>query len=129
MDALTKSLFIGFGAFMGANARYWLGGWIQNRLDGSFPWQTMVINVSGSLIIGVFMELALREGWDPRWRLFFAVGVLGGFTTFSTFAYESVNMLAEKSYDWGLFYILGSASFCVLAAWLGRFGARALLGG
>ncbi len=129
MDALSRSLLIAFGGALGANARYWLGGLIQSRLGSSFPWQTMAINVLGSFTIGVFMELSLRESWDPRWRLFFAIGMLGGFTTYSTFAYESVTLLSDRSFDWGGFYVLGTAIFCVAGAWLGRLGVRMIAGG
>jgi len=126
MDAFWKTLIIALGGALGANARYWLGGAIQARLGSTFPWQTLIINVLGSLLIGVFMEISLREAWDPRWRLFIAIGVLGGFTTYSTFAYESLHMLSDRSYDWGMFYILGSPVLCVAGAWLGKVAARAM---
>jgi CrcB protein len=126
VDALSKTLIIALGGAFGANARYWLGGAIQSRLGTTFPWQTMAINVLGSLVIGVFMEMSLREAWDPRWRLFIAIGILGGFTTYSTFAYESVNLLSDRSYDWGMFYILGTPILCVISAWVGRAIARAI---
>lgn len=129
MEGLIKSLYIGFGAFLGANARYWLGGWIQDKLGSTFPWQTFIVNVSGSILIGLFLELAFRENWDPHWRLFLAIGLLGGYTTFSTFSYESLNLLGEGSYWRAAAYIAGSAILCVAGAWLGRVGARALLGG
>ena len=81
MNVLMRFILVGSGGFLGANARYWLGGWIQERLGPAFPWQTLVINASGSLIMGAFMGLMLTENWDPGWRLFFAIGVLGGYTT------------------------------------------------
>jgi CrcB protein len=125
----TKALLVGAGGFLGANARYWLGGWIQTRTGGTFPWETLAINIAGSVIIGVFMELALREGWNPNWRLFIAVGILGGFTTYSSFAYESVNLISEKTYDWAMFYVFGTAILCVAGAWIGRLAARLVIGG
>jgi CrcB protein len=126
---LTKALVIGAGGFLGANARYWLGGLIQSRAGATFPWGTFAINLLGSLAIGIFMEIAMREGWHPNWRLFVAVGVLGGFTTFSSFAYESVGLLSDKSYGAGSFYVFGSAILCVTGAWVGRILARLALGG
>ena len=125
----SKLLLVGSGGFCGANIRYVLGGWIQSKLGTSFPWQTMIINVSGALIIGLFLEVAIRENWNPNWRLFLAIGVLGGYTTYSTFAYESVNLLSDKLVGWAMFYVMGSAVFTVMAAWLGRLGARLLIGG
>lgn len=123
-----KFLLVGSGGFCGANLRYWLGGWIQSKLGVTFPWQTLIINVSGALLIGLFLEIAIQENWNPGLRLFIAIGVLGGYTTYSTFAYESLNLLNDKLYGWSLFYILGSAVFTVAAAWLGRFFARLILG-
>ena len=124
-----KALIVGAGGFLGANARYWLGGWIQSKTGGTFPWQTLAINVLGSILIGAFMEMGLREGWHPHWRLFIAIGVLGGFTTYSSYAYEAVNLVSEKTYDWAMYYILGTAVLCVACAWMGRLCARLLLGG
>lgn len=129
MDGLSKCMLLAFGGALGANARYWLGGLVQSRLGSSFPWETMVVNGAGSLAIGVVMGLALSKSWDPRWQLFLAIGVLGGFTTYSSFAFESVNLLADKSYDWAVLYVLGTPMLCVIAAWLGWVVARALVGG
>ena len=72
-------LLIGIGGFLGCNARYLLGGWIAERYGTSFPYGTMVINVSGSFIIGFFLALiSERFIVHPNWRLFFAIGFLGG---------------------------------------------------
>jgi CrcB protein len=129
MDTVAKILLVGGGGFLGANARYWLGGWAQERLGATFPWQTMLINVSGSLLIGLFMGLSGGLAWNPNWRLFVALGILGGYTTFSTFGYEAVVMLQQKEYSRALFYIEGSALLSVLAAWLGIVLSRVILGG
>jgi CrcB protein len=131
MDTVTKILLVGVGGFLGSNARYWLGALIQERLGGGagFPWQTMLINISGSLVIGFFMGLYSGENWNPNWRLFIAIGILGGYTTFSSFAYEAVNLLGQKQYGWALFYIEGSALLTVLGAWIGLVLARLVLGG
>ncbi len=130
MDAVVKTLLVGGGGFIGANVRYWLGGWISARLtDASFPWQTMLINVSGSLIIGFFMGLLTARNWNPNWRLFFAIGILGGYTTYSSFAYESIGLLGNRQYVAALLYIEGTALLTVFGAWLGLVGSRLILGG
>jgi CrcB protein len=129
MDTVAKILLVGGGGFLGANARYWLGGWVQERLGATFPWQTMLINISGSLLIGLFMGLSGGLIWNPNWRLFVALGILGGYTTFSTFGYEAVVMLQQKEYSRALFYIEGSALLSVLGAWLGIVLSRMVLGG
>lgn len=128
LDGLIKSLYIGCGAFLGANARFWLGEWLRAKLDTVFPWQTLVVNASGSLLIGAVLEIAYRGSWNPGWRLFAAVGVLGGYTTFSSFSHETVDLLGKGSYGRAAGYIAGSIVLCIVGAWLGRGIARAFLG-
>jgi len=129
MDTVGKILLVGTGGFVGANVRYWLGGLIQSRLGVTFPWQTMIINVSGSLVIGFFLGLLAGLNWSQNWRLFVAIGILGGYTTYSSFAYEAVGLLSEREYVRALFYIEGTALFTVLGAWIGLVLSRLVLGG
>ncbi|MGH7905554.1 MAG: fluoride efflux transporter CrcB [Candidatus Binataceae bacterium] len=89
-------LWVGIGGFLGANARYLLGGWISNRVGVFFPYGTLAINITGSFILGLFLSIALERAWlTPGWRLFFATGFVGAYTTFSTFEYESMMLLRE----------------------------------
>ena len=129
METVGKILLVGSGGFLGANIRYWLGGLIQSRLGSSFPWQTMIINVSGSLVIGFFLGLMAGLNWSQNWRLFVAIGILGGYTTYSSFAYEAVGLLSEREYVRALFYIEGTALFTVFGAWVGLVLSRLVLGG
>ncbi|MFI5386613.1 MAG: fluoride efflux transporter CrcB [Fimbriimonadales bacterium] len=129
MDWIAKSSVVGIGGFLGANLRYWLGGWVQSRLSLTFPWQTLIINVSGSILIGLFMGLALSENWSSNWRLFVAIGILGGYTTYSTFSYETVKLLEDRSYGEAAFYSLGTAVLSVVGAFVGLVLARALTRG
>lgn len=129
MNDFGKTLLVGSGGFLGANLRYWLGGFIQARSGAVFPWQTLAINATGSLVMGLFMGLSLSEAWNPNWRLFFAVGVLGGYTTFSTFSYETVALIGSGSYAPAVGYIIGSVLTSVAGAWLGLVLARLLGGG
>jgi CrcB protein len=124
VEVLSKVLLVGSGGFIGANARYWLIGSLQARLGSTLPWGTFIINVTGALVIGFFFGLLTSLHWSPRWGLFFAIGVLGGYTTFSSFAYDAVKLLLEKEYGWALFYIEGSAAITVFAAWLGLVLSR-----
>ncbi len=114
---------------MGANVRYWLGGFLQSRLGSTFPWGTMIINVTGSFVIGLFMGMFSTLNWSQGWRQFIAVGILGGYTTYSSFAYEAVNLLREREYVPALFYVEGSALLTVFGAWAGLVVARLSLGG
>jgi CrcB protein len=129
LDAFAKVLLVGSGGFLGANARYWLGGYLQPKFGTTFPWETLLINVSGSLVIGFFLGMFGELRWDPSWRLFIAIGVLGGYTTYSSFAYEAVRLLGEKEYVRALFYVEGTAMLTVFGAWLGLVLSRVVLGG
>src|SRR5438045_8064029 len=80
--ALQKTGWVGLGGFIGANARYWIGGWIQLRWGAAFPWSTFVINISGSFIIGLFLTLLTERLAFPHpqvWRLAVAIGFVGAY--------------------------------------------------
>lgn len=129
MDGLAKAAIVGFGGFIGSVLRYSLGGLIQHRLGPTFPWQTLVINVSGSFLIGLFLGVALSQNWGEGWRLFIAVGILGGYTTYSTFAYETLRLLEDRSYMQAVGYFFGTSVLTVAAAFVGIVVARLLTRG
>jgi fluoride exporter len=122
---MDKYLIIGLGAFLGANARYVLGTWAAQKWGAAFPYGTLIINVSGSLLLGVFLAATTgRLAIDPRWRLFLAIGFLGAYTTFSTYTYESLQLLLSGNWQRGLLNIAGSNLLGLLGAvagiWLGQ---------
>src|SRR5581483_9125854 len=89
---------IGLGGFLGANARYVVANWAAQRFGALFPYGTFIINMSGSFILAFFLAyLQERAFIHPHYRLFFAVGFLGAYTTFSTFTYESLRLVQEGS--------------------------------
>lgn len=91
---MMRSLLIAMGAILGANARYWLGVWVGSRLGADFPYGTFFVNITGCLLIGLFFGFGeTRFAISGELRLFFVVGFLGSYTTFSSFAYESANLL------------------------------------
>ena len=113
---MDKYLIIGLGGFLGANARYLLSGWAAQKWGASFPYGTLLINATGSFILGLFLAATTgRVLVDPRWRLFFAIGFLGAYTTFSTYTYESVQLLLSGGWWPGLANLLTS-NFIGLAA-------------
>jgi len=106
---LAAVLWVGLGGFLGANARYLLGGWVASRFGAAFPYGTYVINVTGSFILGFFLAFAQDRTWvAPGARLLFAVGFVGAYTTFSTFEYESMRLLQGGEMLLGATYLIGS---------------------
>jgi CrcB protein len=94
-------LAISLGAVVGANLRYWMSRGALRWLGPVFPYGTLIINVLGSFVLGFFLIWTTeRVTVDPRWRLLIAVGFCGGYTTFSSYAYESMSFLQQG--QWGL---------------------------
>jgi len=112
-------VLVAVGGGIGSVTRYLVGGWFASRFGPAFPYGTFVINVTGSFIIGLFLALAQdRASLNAYWRLFFAVGFLGGYTTFSSFEYESIRLLQDRELLLGMLYLVGSVV-------TGAFGAVA----
>jgi len=124
---MEKFLLISAGAILGANARYWLADWIAQKWGTYFPMGTLLINISGSFLLGLLMTLA-TERWviEPRWRLFLAVGFLGAYTTFSTYTYESFSLLAKGQWGAGFINLFGSTLSGLVAVGLGVFIGKSL---
>lgn len=106
---MEQFLLISVGAVVGANLRYWVGDWVAQRLGASFPYGTLVVNLTGTLILGIFVTLAAeRFLWDPRWRVLIAIGFCGSYTTFSSYMLESVSLISSGQYAIGLLNLFGS---------------------
>lgn len=124
---MDKFLLISAGAVLGANARYWIGTWAAEKWGAAFPYGTLLINLTGSLLLGLFMALtAERLSIDPRLRLLIATGFLGAYTTFSTFTYESLSLLLKGAMWAGLLNILGSTMLGLLAVGIGIWIGKSL---
>jgi len=124
---MDKFLLISAGAVLGANARYWLGTWVSEKWGATFPVGTLLINITGSFLLGFFMTLATERFLiDPRWRYLVAVGFLGAYTTFSTFTYESFNLIFKGQWVPGLLNLLGSSLLGLVAVGLGVYLGRSL---
>ena len=120
-------LAISLGAIVGANARYWMGRSALRLLGPVFPYGTLAINVLGSFIVGWFMVwTSERVLADPRWRLLIVIGFCGGFTTFSSFAFET--MAYSEQGQWLLMAtnIVANNILCLAAALAGMALARVL---
>jgi CrcB protein len=125
MGPVERFFLISIGAMLGANARYWLGDWAARRWGTSFPFGTLLINLSGSFLLGLFTVLAVeRLPVDPRLRILAVVGFLGAYTTFSTYTYESVNLMLQGEWLAGVTNLFGSAilggAAVLLGVWVGK---------
>jgi fluoride exporter len=117
---LGALLWVGLGGFLGAIARYGLGGWAAARWGATFPWGTFVINITGSFILGFFMALAQYRPWlHPQLRLLFAVGFVGAYTTFSTYTYESMRLMMDGQFALAALNVIGSVVVGLAAVFAG----------
>ncbi|WP_026960892.1 fluoride efflux transporter CrcB [Alicyclobacillus herbarius] len=118
-------VWVGVGGILGALCRYQLSRWIGERIIVSFPLATLIINVSGSFLLGWLthnLGLLLPESISPAAMLLLGTGLCGAYTTFSTFSYESVILLRERRFEAAAVYILASAFCGIAAAALGLYG-------
>lgn len=122
---LTRILWIGIGAALGANARYFISLWAVQKLGASFPWGTLLVNASGSLLLG-FLVASSSAALPPSLRLLLTVGFLGSYTTFSTYAVESVGLWQSGRAWTSLANIFASNGLALLCAGLGIWLARRL---
>jgi CrcB protein len=120
--------YVALGSAIGGVARYLVGGWVQERAGTTFPVQTLLINVSGSFLLGLVQRYALETtALSPEVRTMFTIGVLGGYTTFSTFSYETLRLVEDGDWRRASAYILLSVVLSVAAALVGVAAARELL--
>jgi len=123
-------LWIMAGGALGTAARFLVSGWIANRFGESFPWGTVVVNVSGCFLIGFFAALTDpaegRVAAGPTARQFFAYGICGGYTTFSSFSLQTLNLAQDGEWLQAGGNVAGSVVACLLATWLGNAAAMAL---
>lgn len=121
-------LYVALGGAVGASARYLVGGWLGAWLGPDFPWGTFFVNVTGSFLIGVVLVLVDGGGLPAGARPFLAVGVLGGYTTFSSFSYESLGLLSDTGLLLTLLNTLGQLALGLVFVYLGVVVGR-LAGG
>lgn len=124
---MNHTLAIAAGGAAGALLRYWVANGIYALLGRGFPWGTLVVNVLGSLAMGLlFVWLTERSSLGPEWRALLLVGFLGAFTTFSTFSLETLHLIGEAAYLKAGLNMAVSVGACVLAAGAGVMLARQL---
>jgi len=124
---IKEIIVIGSGGFLGAISRYLASGWVQNRFNHPFPFGTMMVNVTGSFIIGLLMGIIQNSTVSPLWRLFIGIGFLGAYTTFSTFSYETMMLLRTGSYMEAGLNIILSVVLCLLLVFIGYMAGNAII--
>lgn len=125
---LRTILLVGTGGFIGSVMRYLVQIYVEKGMSTTFPWGTFVANMAGSFIIGIIFALAQKGNLlSAEWRMFLAVGFCGGFTTFSSFAYNNLSMLKEQAYGQFIWNVGGSLFFGLLAVYLGMILVRAVI--
>jgi fluoride exporter len=117
-------LWVALGGALGSVGRFWLNGIVSSRFGETFPWGTMLINVSGSFIIGVIGALVVPEGrMDSSSRAFatqfLMIGICGGFTTFSSFSLQTLNLFRDREWLYAGGNVILSVVLCLAAVWLG----------
>ena len=121
---MDKYLLVLAGGAIGSLARYLAGTAIMSRFTGRFPLGTLIVNVTGCFLIGVIMTmLTQKTAPHPNWRLFLVVGILGGYTTFSSFEWETFAATRDGSPWIGLLNVMASVALGYLAVWLGALCA------
>jgi len=122
-------LFVALGGALGSVLRFWLSTQFERRLGEAFPWGTIAVNVTGSFLIGLCFALKDAAGQPllgPSARALVIVGVLGGYTTFSAFSLQTLNLFRNGQPGLAAANILLSVFACLLAVWLGHLTAQAL---
>jgi fluoride exporter len=126
---MRNYLWIMLGSALGGGARYWISGLIAEQIGDSFPWGTLLVNVSGSFIIGFFATLTSPDGRvlvGSTTRQFVMTGICGGYTTFSSFSLQTLNLAKDSEWNHAAANIGLSVVLCLIAVWLGAVFAASL---
>jgi CrcB protein len=124
---MTKYLMVAFGGALGSVLRFWAGGYVSTRLGSRFPYGTFAINITASFLIGLIMTLlAERTHWNANWRYLIPIGFIGGYSTFSTFEYETFRLYQDSELLMAALNVVASVAIGFIAVWLGAITARTI---
>jgi len=125
---MSMYFWVAVGSALGGVGRYWCSGLVARHFGETFPWGTLAVNVLGSFVIGFFATLTAPDGRvfiGAVPRQFVMAGVLGGYTTFSAFSLQTLNLIAGGEWLKGAGYVVLSVVLCLVAVWLGHVAAAA----
>ncbi len=124
---MTKYLMVAIGGALGSVLRFWVGGFVSNRMGTRFPYGTFIINVTASFLIGLILTLlAERSHWSPNWRYFIPIGFIGGYSTFSTFEYEAFRSFQDGEVLMAGLNVVLSVIVGFVSVWLGVITGRTI---
>jgi CrcB protein len=126
---MLSYLLVAIGGALGSVARFWLSGFVAHRVGETFPFGTILVNVTGSFAIGFFATLTSPDGRilvSPSFRQFFMIGICGGYTTFSSFSLQTLNLANDGEWLYAGMNIVFSVILCLVAVWLGHLAASVL---
>ena len=126
---MLSYLWVGIGGALGSITRFWLSGLIAQRFGESFPVGTLVINITGSLVIGILAAMGMPEGriyLQPGVREFLMIGLCGGYTTFSSFSLQTLNLANDGEWLYAGLNVIFSVVLCLIAVWLGFVSTQSL---
>jgi len=127
---VREIIFLALAGVLGTLSRYGLSGLVQRMTGAGFPYGTLTVNILGSLLIGLIMQIGLSTDIIPRTlRLAVTIGFLGAFTTFSTFSYETIRFMEDGAWLMASLNILANLGLCLLSTFLGMTIGRIILGG
>jgi CrcB protein len=125
MNAMHPLLLVALGGAFGSVARYAAAAGVNRFAQSAFPWGTLFVNIAGSFLIGLLMVLLLKTGeWRENGRLLLVTGVMGGFTTFSSFSWETWKLIEDGRLVWALANVFTSVAVCLLATIAGALLAK-----
>ena len=124
---MTKYLMVAIGGALGSVLRFWVGGYVSNRMGSRFPYGTFIVNVTASFLIGLILTLlAERSHWSANWRYFIPIGFIGGYSTFSTFEYEIFRSFQDGEVLMAGLNIVLSVIVGFVSVWLGVITGKSI---